>query len=246
MTLRPRAGVVTVLVVVAVTAVVVGVATSEHRSATRAPTTGRRPGTTSHAPTTTTAAPTTTTAPPTSTTLDPGILPQTGVFPDASGPEFDARMSALWDGVVAGSVQPALPAFFPESAYVAVKAEGDPAADFTGRLLEEYGQDLAAAHALLGPNAAAATLVGVTVDSAYGHWVPPGTCFNRVGYFEVPNARVVYSVGGRVSSFGIASMISWRGEWYVVHLGAVLRSGSGGRWTSPESGPGSPAYSGTC
>ncbi len=155
-------------------------------------------------------------------------------------------MTALWNGVVSGSVQPALPAFFPESAYVAVKAEGDPAADFTGRLLEEYGEDLAAAHALLGSNAAAASLVGVTVDSAYGHWVPPGTCFNRVGYFEVPNSRVVYSVGGQISSFGIASMISWRGEWYVVHLGSVLRSGSGGLVDDPRSGPGVPVYSGTC
>ena len=59
-------------------------------------------------------------------------------------------MTALWSGVVNGSVQAALPAFFPESAYLALKAEGDPAADFTGRLLAEYGEDLAAAHALLG------------------------------------------------------------------------------------------------
>jgi hypothetical protein len=62
----------------------------------------------------------------------------------------------------------------------------------------------------------------------------------------VPNSRVVYSVGGDVRSFGIASMISWRGEWYVVHLGAILRPGSGGTVASPEDGAGAPTYSSTC
>ncbi len=197
--------------------------------------------------TTSTAAPATRPAAPSpTTTIDPGSLPQTGTFPAASGPAFGARMAALWSGVVAGSVRPALPAFFPESAYVTVKAESDPAADYTDRLLAEYADDLVAAHALLGADPSAATLVGVDVDQAYGHWVPPGSCFNGVGYFEVPNARVVYTVGGQTRSFGVASMISWRGQWYVVHLGSVLRSGSGGQVDGPQSGPGTPLPSSTC
>jgi hypothetical protein len=155
-------------------------------------------------------------------------------------------MAALWSGVVSGSPQPALPAFFPESAYVTLKDEADPAGDYTDRLLAEYADDLAAAHALLGTGAPDATLVGVDVDQAYGHWIPPGTCYNGVGYFEVPNARVVYTVGGQTRSFGIASMISWRGQWYVVHLGSVLRSGSGGQVDDPETGPGAPTPSSTC
>jgi hypothetical protein len=197
------------------------------------------------AATTTTVVPTTT-VPPTTTTIDPGSLPQTEAFPSTTDPGFNARMGALWDAVVTGSVQPALPAFFPEAAYVALKAEPYAAGDYTGRLVAECGQDVLAAHALLGGGTGAATLVGVNVDSAYGHWVPPGTCYNDVGYFEVPNARMVYSVDGQVHSFGIASMISWRGAWYVVHLGSVLRSGSGGEVDSPQSGPGTSAYSSTC
>ena len=62
---------------------------------------------------------------------------------------------------------------------------------------------------------------------AYAHWVAPGACYNRIGYYEVPNARVVYRDGRSVRSFGIASMISWRGVWYVVHLGAVSGDASG-------------------
>ncbi len=188
----------------------------------------------------TTAVPPTTT---TTTTTDPGTLPQTDAFPSASSPEFEARMASLWNGVATDSVEAALPAFFPESAYAQLKAIPDASGDYSERLVVEYGQDVAAAHALLGPGAA---LVGVQVDSGYGHWVPPGVCDNSVGYFEVPNARMVYSAGGQVASFGIASMISWRGEWYVVHLGAILRSGGGGQVDDPGPGPGSSAYSGTC
>jgi hypothetical protein len=173
----------------------------------------------------------------------PGTLPQTHQFPSADSPRFDAAMSALWQGIVTGSVERAMPAFFPEAAYAQVKAIQSPRADWVGRLVHGYALDLAAAHSLLGPAAAKAQLVRVDVPSQYGHWVPPGTCYNGVGYYEVPNARVVYSAAGRIRSLGIASMISWRGEWYVVHLGAV---GQSGVVDDPEVGPGAPVASGTC
>jgi hypothetical protein len=163
-----------------------------------------------------------------------------------TSPVFAANMAALWSGVSTGVVQDALPGFFPEGAYVQLKSIPGARSDFTGRLVTEYEADVAAAHRLLGPGAAAAKLVGVNVASSYGHWVPVGACYNDVGYFEVPNSRVVYSINGQVSSFGIASMISWRGEWYIVHLGAILRSGIGGEVADPRSGPGAPTYSSTC
>jgi hypothetical protein len=156
-------------------------------------------------------------------------------------------MSALWQGVVAGAVPPAQAAFFPESAYLQVKAVSDPAADYASRLVGEFSADLAAAHDLLGPDGSRARLLTVAVPAQYGHWVPPGTCENRIGYFEVPNSRLVYRDGaGQTRSFGIASMISWRGIWYVVHLGAVARPSGGGVVDDPEVGPGTPAYSSTC
>jgi len=228
---------VTVLVAVAVILVVIGAVVA--RAAGHGPPVAT--ATTQPRTTPATVASTTTTVPPT-TTVDPGSLPQTQAFPSATDPLFTARMDALWNGVATGSMTPALPAFFPQSAYVALKHEANPAGDYTGRLLADYQLDITAAHGMLG---AGASLVGVDVDSAYGHWVPPGVCYNDVGYFEVPNARMVYSVAGQVRSFGIASMISWRGQWYVVHLGAVLRSG-GGVVDDPEVGPGTSAYSSTC
>jgi hypothetical protein len=186
-----------------------------------------------------TAAATTTT----STTVDVGLLPQTDVLPPADSPAFAARMQAFWSAVTSGTVAEGDPAFFPESAYGQVKAIYDADEDWTDRLLGSYHVDITAAHGLLGPDAATAQLIGVRVNETAAHWVPPGDCYNKVGYFEVPNSRVVYQVEGQVRSFGIASMISWRGEWYIVHLGSVLGNAT---VDDPALGPGSPAPLYTC
>ena len=155
-------------------------------------------------------------------------------------------MQSLWAAVVSGAANEALPSFFPEAAYLQVKDISNPASDWQGRLIVGFSADIAAAHSLLGVNAPYATFVSVEVPEAYAHWVLPGTCYNRVGYYEVPNARVVYQVNGQTMSFGIASMISWRGEWFVVHLGAVLETAGQGTVDAPATGPGTSAPSSTC
>jgi hypothetical protein len=159
---------------------------------------------------------------------------------------FQAEMEALWGGVVTNSVQGALSAFFPEGAYVQVKDSSSPATDYSDRLVAEFGLDLGAAHELLGSDPGSASLVEVLVAQQYAHWVPPGTCENGVGYYEVANSRLVYEQNGQTHSFGIASMISWRGVWYVVHLGAVVRTTDQGVVEDPQTGPGSSAPSSTC
>jgi hypothetical protein len=176
----------------------------------------------------------------------PGSLPQTDQLPSAGTPAFHAEMGTLWAGVQTGSLARAMPAFFPEGAYVQLKAIGDPRGDYTDRLVADYQLDIRAAHTLLGSDPASADLVGVHVPSGYAHWVPPGVCDNRVGYYELPNARLVYRQNGAVHSFGIASMISWRGVWYVVHLGAILRPSAGGMVDDPSAGVGTSAPSSTC
>ena len=71
-------------------------------------------------------------------------------------------------------------------------------------------------------------------------------CYNSTGYWHVPGARVVYRQGSQLRSFGIASLISWRGDWYVIHFGAVLRSGGYGEVDDPEPGEGYPGPPGGC
>ncbi len=168
-------------------------------------------------------------------------------FPSSGTPQFTAEMNALWQGVVEGSVDPALAAFFPRTAYVQLKTGiANPSGDWQNRLVADFALDIGAAHALLGPDPTQATLVSVSVPQQYGHWIPPGVCDNGVGYFEVANARVVYQLAGQTRSFGIASLISWRGTWYVVHLGAILRGSGGGMVDEPAIGAGSSAPSRTC
>ncbi len=139
-----------------------------------------------------------------------------------------------------------MPAFFPEAAYLQLKTIADASGDFEDRLLHDYELDIAAANSLLGPDAAGATLVSVNVPSENSHWITPGVCDNDVGYFEVANSRIVYQEDGQTRSIGIASLISWRGVWYVVHLGAILRNTDSGVVLDPETGPGSSPPSSTC
>jgi hypothetical protein len=179
-------------------------------------------------------------------TTSPGSLPQTHAFPSASDPRFRSLTASLWDGIQHGSLERALPAFFPKDAYERLKAIAGAGSDWTNRLVHDYGLDIAAAHALLGRDAHLARLDRVEVRPSYGHWIEPGVCYNSAGYYEMPDARVIYSLGGHTRSFGIASMISWRGVWYVVHLGAVLRSTDVGVVDEPAAGPGVSVYSGTC
>jgi hypothetical protein len=176
----------------------------------------------------------------------PASLPQTMAFPRADGAVFHAEMTDLWAAVVAGRPALARDAFFPISAYQQVKAIFDPAADWHDRLWGDFRLDVAAAHGLLGPDGGQAALVRVIVPSQQASWIVPGVCSNRIGYWHAAGARVVYRLGGQLRSFGIASLISWRGRWYVVHFGAVLRNAAVGLVDQPSAGPGVPGPPGGC
>lgn len=167
-------------------------------------------------------------------------------LPSADSAGFHAEIAALWRGIQRNSVAAAMPAFFPEDAYAQVKTLGDPRGDWVIRLLLDYRLDIAAVHALVGADVDRAQLVEVQVPGSYAHWVDPGACYNAIGYYEVPNSRLVYREHGELRSVGIASMISWRGVWYVIHLGATFRVGNIGVLDHPSLGRGSSAPSSTC
>jgi hypothetical protein len=173
-------------------------------------------------------------------------LRQTRVKPSARASVFAAEMTDLWAAVVTGKSALGRPAFFPLSAYRQVKAIVDPAADWHDRLIADFRLDVGAAHALLGRRARQARLVRVIVPSAQASWIPPGVCANGVGYWHVAGARVLYRARGQLRSIGIASLISWRGRWYVVHFGAVLRSAYEGVVYQPSRGSLLPTPPGGC
>jgi len=183
-------------------------------------------------PTPTTRAPASTQAPagaptkapagePTATTVDPGTLPQTDERPSATGAQFDAGVRALWQAIVTDDPAPALPFFFPQSAYVQVKAINDPVGDYRSRLIADYEQDIHTLHAQLGADSSRAQLTGLSVPGDQAVWVQPGAEYNKGSYWRVYGSRLHYTVDGQDRSFPVTSLISWRGQWYVVHLGEI-------------------------
>jgi hypothetical protein len=152
---------------------------------------------------------------------DPATLPQTHDLPPAQGAAFDGRRQALWDAIVTDDPDRAMPFFFPLGAYQQVKDVTDPAADWKHRLVAAYRRDIHALHARLGADAGAAKLVGFDVPEGRARWVEPGEEWNKIGYYRVFGSRLRYSVGGDERALEVKSLISWRGQWFVVHLSAI-------------------------
>jgi hypothetical protein len=142
-------------------------------------------------------------------------------MPSATGPALDGRVAALWNGIVNDDPDRGAPFFFPLGAYQQVKDVADPAADWRRRLLAAYAHDIHELHARLGVAAPTGKLLGLDVPQERARWVEPGEEWNKIGYFRVFDSKLRYEVDGAVRSFTVKSLISWRGEWYVVHLNAI-------------------------
>lgn len=164
----------------------------------------------------------TTTLPATTTTIDVGALTQTPDEPVASDPANQARAKVLFDAIVAGRPDDALPAFFPKSAYLQVKQLADPASDYDNRLIAQFRADITALHATVVPAGQSAAPTFVRLDVVKTPvWVKPGVESNKGSYWRVYDSLLRYTVNGVAKSVPIKSMISWRGQWYVVHLVAI-------------------------
>src|SRR5579863_9387704 len=75
-----------------------------------------------------------------------GSLPQTHAYPSGTSAQFRALMASLWAGVATNSLAAALPAFFPEAAYLQLKAITSASSDWTDRLVHDFTLDIASAH----------------------------------------------------------------------------------------------------
>jgi hypothetical protein len=150
-----------------------------------------------------------------------GRLPQTAERPDVASVAFRARSRALFDAIARDDVDHAMPFFFPLPAYAQVKAIANPSADWHARLVSHYARDIHALHATLGPHASHATFVAADVPVDRARWVEPGEEYNRIGYFRVYGTKLRGEIDGAPVAVDVTSLISWRGEWYCVHLTGV-------------------------
>ena len=143
---------------------------------------------------------------------------QTKDKPEASGAGFDARVAALWDAIVKDEPDRGMPFFFPVTAYEQVKGIPNPASDWRRRLVAAYKRDIHALHKRLGEHAGGAKLLRADVPQDRARWVEPNEESNTLGYYRVYGTRLAYEIDGKERALEVTSLISWRGEWYVVHL----------------------------
>jgi hypothetical protein len=146
-------------------------------------------------------------------------LPQTEEKPSLRSKSWEKRVKLLFRAIQTDDPKVAMPAFFPVIAYEQVKAIPKPAADWQARLVTAFERDIHAAHKEMGNGAMSATLVGLEVPEEKAKWMPPGGEGNKLGYYRVLGSKLRYlDGGGGAKAVDVTSLISWRGEWYVVHL----------------------------
>ena len=150
--------------------------------------------------------------------VDPGTLPQTKDKPEAAGAAYDARIAALWEGIAKDDPDRALTFFFPLTAYEQVKAITNAGSDWRRRLVAAYKRDIHALHKRLGEHPETVKFLRAEVPQDRARWVEPNEESNKLGYYRVYGTRLVFELDGKERSFEVTSLISWRGEWYVVHL----------------------------
>jgi hypothetical protein len=151
---------------------------------------------------------------------DAGVpLPQTEEQPKADSSWFKSRAEKLWQSIVKDDPDSSLDFFFPLVAYQSVKDVGDPARDYKYRLIKNFKRDVHEYHEKLGAGRENARFLGIEIPESQAKWMKPHSEGNKLGYFRVLRSRLRYEVaGGKEESLEVTSFISWRGEWYLVHL----------------------------
>jgi hypothetical protein len=146
-------------------------------------------------------------------------LPQTDARPSVTDERFKQRMQRVADAILTGDPGKAHASFFPLVAYAQVKDVAKPERDYRYRLLANFDRDVREYKKLLGHDAEGAVFLGVEVPEPRAEWMKPGKEGNRLGYFRVLRSKLHFRLtSGKERSLELTSLISWRGEWYVVHL----------------------------
>ncbi|HET9960453.1 MAG TPA: hypothetical protein VFQ61_38550 [Polyangiaceae bacterium] len=150
---------------------------------------------------------------------DGSPLPQTDERPRADSASFVARLAALVRAIELDDPSLAHGSFFPLVAYQQVKAIEKPERDYRFRLLTAFDRDIHDLHKTLGKDATGIRFERIEIPENQARWMKPGQEGNRLPYFRVLRSRMfVKTAQGAERALVLTSLISWRGEWYVVHL----------------------------
>lgn len=146
-------------------------------------------------------------------------LPQTEDRPKVDSAWFKSRGEKLFQSIVKDDPESSLEFFFPLVAYQSVKDVADPARDYKYRLLKNFKRDVHDYHGAVGDEPEKARFVAIEVPEDQAKWMKPHSEGNKLGYFRVLRSRLRFQDSrGKERELEITSFISWRGEWYLVHL----------------------------
>jgi hypothetical protein len=145
--------------------------------------------------------------------------PQTEDLPSAEDPGFVERVNQLCSAIVEGRPELAHRAFFPLVAYGQVKAVLDPERDYKIRLLSHFDRDIVDYHRRISTRHSPIRCSGLRLPKVQARWMKPGSEYNRIGYFRALRSQLdLTDADGNTTTLEVTSLISWRGQWYVVHL----------------------------
>lgn len=146
-------------------------------------------------------------------------LPQTEGDPQLDSPLFKHHLRLLAQAILRDDPELARAVFFPVEAYQQVKDIPKPERDWEYRLWKNFKRDVHDYHRRLGAGARFAELVELEPNPRSKSWMKPGSEGNKLGYFRMTHPKLVFkTTAGRTLKLDLTSLISWRGEWYIVHL----------------------------
>jgi hypothetical protein len=133
---------------------------------------------------------------------------------------FDPAAQRLLTALEKGTFAEVKDLFFPEPAFLQLKAIAKPA-DYYGQLVKWYEQDFVREQARFkgrGP------LLFKTMKGGSCKWKAPGTEANRIPYWSCYRRKIELTAAGQNETLEIRALINWGRQWYITHLGPIPKT----------------------
>lgn len=130
---------------------------------------------------------------------------------------FDPKAQRLLTALEKGSFAEVKDLFFPEGAFLQLKAIAKPA-DYYSQLVKWYEQDFIREQARFkgrGP------LVFKAIKGGSCKWKAPQTEANRIPYWSCYRRKIELTAAGQSEVVEVRALINWGRQWYITHLGPI-------------------------
>jgi len=138
----------------------------------------------------------------------------------ASIEAFDAMAQRLLTALEKGSFADVKDLFFPEPAFLQLKAIAKPA-DYYSQLVKWYEQDFAREQVRFkdrGP------LLFKAMKGGSCKWKAAATEANKIPYWSCYRRKIELTAAGQTETLEVRALINWGRKWYITHLGPIPKS----------------------